>query len=92
MSSDKEEAAKGLRSSGASEVTATSTGTDHLVRAVNVTKSFGTNEVLQGHRPHRRRRGGRVPARPQRIGQDHVPALINQMEILTAEGSGSAAS
>jgi polar amino acid transport system ATP-binding protein len=29
-------------------MTATSTETDHLVRAVNVTKSFGTNEVLKG--------------------------------------------
>ena len=29
-------------------MTATATETDHLVRAVNVTKAFGSNEVLKG--------------------------------------------
>jgi len=64
-------------------VTATSTETDHLVRAVNVTKSFGTNEVLKGIDLTVDAKEVVCLLGPSGSGKTTFLRLINQMEILT---------
>jgi polar amino acid transport system ATP-binding protein len=64
-------------------VTATSTETDHLVRAVNVTKSFGTNEVLKGIDLTVDAKEVVTLLGPSGSGKTTFLRLINQMEILT---------
>ena len=56
------------------QVSAAATADQPLVRAVNVTKSFGQHEVLKGVDLDRRPGRGGLPARPVRVGQDHLPA------------------
>src|SRR4029450_10243493 len=65
------------------EVTATSTGADHLVRALNVTKSFGTNEVLKGVDLTVDPREVVCLLGPSGSGKTTFLRLINQMESLT---------
>ena len=81
VSSDKEEAAKGLavgaRNDGHGD------GTDHLVRAVNVTKSFGSNEVLKGIDLTVDAKEVVCLLGPSGSGKTTFLRLINQMEILT---------
>ena len=64
-------------------MTATSTETDHLVRAVNVTKSFGTNEVLKGIDLTVDGKEVVCLLGPSGSGKTTFLRLINQMEILT---------
>jgi polar amino acid transport system ATP-binding protein len=64
-------------------VTATSTGADHLVRAVNVTKAFGTNEVLKGIDLAVDAKEVVCLLGPSGSGKTTFLRLINQMEILT---------
>ena len=64
-------------------MTATSTETDHLVRAVNVTKSFGTNEVLKGIDLTVDAKEVVCLLGPSGSGKTTFLRLINQMEILT---------
>jgi predicted ABC-type transport system involved in lysophospholipase L1 biosynthesis ATPase subunit len=82
VSADKDEAAKGL-TVRRSEVTATSTEADHLVRAVNVTKAFGTNEVLKGIDLAVDAKEVVCLLGPSGSGKTTFLRLINQMEILT---------
>ena len=64
-------------------MTATATGSDHLVRAVNVTKSFGSNEVLKGIDLNVDSREVVCLLGPSGSGKTTFLRLINQMEILT---------
>ena len=64
-------------------MTATATETDHLVRAVNVTKSFGTNEVLKGIDLTVDAKEVVCLLGPSGSGKTTFLRLINQMEILT---------
>ena len=64
-------------------MTATSTETDHLVRAVNVTKSFGSNEVLKGIDLTVDAKEVVCLLGPSGSGKTTFLRLINQMEILT---------
>jgi polar amino acid transport system ATP-binding protein len=64
-------------------MTATSTDADHLVRAVNVTKSFGTNEVLKGIDLAVDAKEVVCLLGPSGSGKTTFLRLINQMEILT---------
>jgi polar amino acid transport system ATP-binding protein len=64
-------------------VTATSTGADHLVRAVNVTKAFGTNEVLKGIDLAVDAQEVVCLLGPSGSGKTTFLRLINQMESLT---------
>ena len=64
-------------------MTATSTGADHLVRALNVTKSFGSNEVLKGVDLTVDPREVVCLLGPSGSGKTTFLRLINQMESLT---------
>ena len=65
----------------------------HLVEAVNVIKSLRRQRGAQGRRSHRRQGRGGLPARAQRVRQDHVPAADQpDGDARPAAGSGSAAS
>jgi polar amino acid transport system ATP-binding protein len=64
-------------------VTATSTAADHLVRAVNVTKAFGTNEVLKGIDLAVDAKEVVCLLGPSGSGKTTFLRLINQMESLT---------
>jgi polar amino acid transport system ATP-binding protein len=64
-------------------VTATASQTDHLVRAVNVTKSFGSNEVLKGVDLNVDAKEVVCLLGPSGSGKTTFLRLINQMETLT---------
>ena len=64
-------------------MTATATQTDHLVRAVNVTKAFGSNEVLKGIDLNVDAKEVVCLLGPSGSGKTTFLRLINQMEILT---------
>jgi polar amino acid transport system ATP-binding protein len=64
-------------------VTATATKTEHLVRAVNVTKAFGTNEVLKGIDMAVDAKEVVCLLGPSGSGKTTFLRLINQMETLT---------
>jgi len=64
-------------------VTTTATESDHLVRAVNVTKSFGSNEVLKGIDLNVDAKQVVCLLGPSGSGKTTFLRLINQMEILT---------
>jgi polar amino acid transport system ATP-binding protein len=64
-------------------VTATATQTDHLVRAINVTKSFGSNEVLKGIDLNVDAKEVVCLLGPSGSGKTTFLRLINQMETLT---------
>ena len=64
-------------------MTATSTEADHLVRAFNVTKSFGSNEVLKGVDLTVDPRQVVCLLGPSGSGKTTFLRLINQMESLT---------
>ena len=64
-------------------MTATVTGSDHLVRAVNVTKSFGSNEVLKGIDLTVDAKEVVCLLGPSGSGKTTFLRLINQMELLT---------
>ena len=64
-------------------MTATTTQTDHLVRALNVTKSFGSNEVLKGIDLNVDAKEVVCLLGPSGSGKTTFLRLINQMEILT---------
>jgi polar amino acid transport system ATP-binding protein len=64
-------------------VTTTSTEADHLVSAVNVTKSFGTNEVLKGIDLTVDAKEVVCLLGPSGSGKTTFLRLINQMEMLT---------
>ena len=63
--------------------TTSSTEADHLVSAVNVTKSFGTNEVLKGIDLTVDAKEVVCLLGPSGSGKTTFLRLINQMEILT---------
>jgi polar amino acid transport system ATP-binding protein len=64
-------------------MTATATETDHLVRALNVTKAFGSNEVLKGIDLNVDAKEVVCLLGPSGSGKTTFLRLINQMEILT---------
>jgi polar amino acid transport system ATP-binding protein len=64
-------------------MTATSTTTEHLVHAVNVTKAFGSNEVLKGIDLEVDAKEVVCLLGPSGSGKTTFLRLINQMEILT---------
>lgn len=64
-------------------MTATTAQSDHLVRAVNVTKSFGSNEVLKGIDLNVDPKEVVCLLGPSGSGKTTFLRLINQMEILT---------
>jgi polar amino acid transport system ATP-binding protein len=64
-------------------VTAAASQTDHLVRAVNVTKSFGSNEVLKGVDLNVDAKEVVCLLGPSGSGKTTFLRLINQMETLT---------
>ena len=64
-------------------MTTTATESDHLVRAVNVTKSFGSNEVLKGIDLNVDAKEVVCLLGPSGSGKTTFLRLINQMEILT---------
>jgi polar amino acid transport system ATP-binding protein len=64
-------------------VTATTTETDHLVRAVNVSKAFGSNEVLKGIDLDVDAKQVVCLLGPSGSGKTTFLRLINQMETLT---------
>ena len=64
-------------------MTATTTQTDHLVRALNVTKSFGSNEVLKGIDLNVDAKEVVCLLGPSGSCKTTFLRLINQMEILT---------
>ena len=64
-------------------MTATAMETDHLVRAVNVTKAFGSNEVLKGIDLNVDAKEVVCLLGPSGSGKTTFLRLINQMEILT---------
>ena len=73
-------------------MTATATETEHLVRAVNVTKAFGSNEVLKGIDLTVDAKEVVCLLGPSGSGKTTFLRLINQMESLLEAGSGSGAS
>ncbi|HTF41744.1 MAG TPA: ATP-binding cassette domain-containing protein, partial [Propionibacteriaceae bacterium] len=64
-------------------MTATATDSEHLVRAVNVTKSFGSNEVLKGIDLAVDTKEVVCLLGPSGSGKTTFLRLINQMESLT---------